>query len=77
MQNLRKESSNSGGQQFHKYQQNKQSPLTSNHGTNRPHAIRRWKSRFLKASSQTIACKGVRVIVINATFYNISVLSWR
>jgi len=42
---LWKESLNSDVQQFHQYQQNKQSPLTSNHWTQKETTLRGWKSR--------------------------------
>jgi len=40
---LWKESLNSDGQQFHQYQQSKQSPLTSNNWTQKDHDIWHWK----------------------------------
>jgi len=37
---------NSVGQQFIQYQQNEQSPLTSNNWTQKVHDTWHWKSRF-------------------------------
>ena len=37
---------NGGGQQFYKYQQNEQPPLTSNHWTQKDHDIRHWNTKF-------------------------------
>jgi hypothetical protein len=51
---LWKESLNSDGLQFHQYQQNEQSPLTSNNGIQKDHDIWSWK--FIYLYVHTFSC---------------------
>ena len=66
---LWKERLNSDGQQLHKYQQSEQSPLTTNHWT-------QITSRHIQVQTK----KHDRLLgfmVFDATFINVSVISWR